>query len=56
MLVIMSHGEEGCFFGRDGARVDIEKVIELFNNEKCKGLQNKPKVPILMYGAVYAHQ
>ncbi|XP_076825776.1 caspase-2-like [Clavelina lepadiformis] len=44
MVAVMSHGEQGCFFGRDGNKVDIEHVLQLFGNENCPGLQNKPKI------------
>lgn len=46
MLVAMSHGEEGCFFGRDGKPVYTDKIIDLFNNASCKGLRDKPKASL----------
>ena len=43
-VTIMSHGHEGLFYGRDGGVIHIEEMINLFNNQKCPSLQNKPKV------------
>jgi len=44
IMVIMSHGHDGVIYGRDGMPVSIEKTLQLFNNENCRSLQNKPKV------------
>lgn len=43
-IVLMSHGLDGFIFGRDGKAVDLVAVYDLFSNEKCPYLQNKPKV------------
>nr|CAB3227789.1 caspase-2 [Phallusia mammillata] len=44
ITVVMSHGNNGVFYGRDGKPVFIDPMLELFSNERCKGLQNKPKI------------
>ncbi|XP_039272871.2 caspase-2-like [Styela clava] len=43
-IVLMSHGQDGIIFGRDGKAVSLPDVYDLFSNEKCPHLQNKPKV------------
>ena len=48
-VTIMSHGHEGVFYGRDGGIINIEEMVNLFNNQKCPSLQNKPKVSVTRF-------
>lgn len=43
-VVLMSHGENGVIFGRDGQPVNLEEIYSFYSNENCLLLQNKPKV------------
>ncbi|CAH1233155.1 CASP2 [Branchiostoma lanceolatum] len=44
VVVMMSHGEPEHIFGRDGQRVNIPKIIGMFNNKNCPALREKPKL------------
>uniref|UniRef100_H2YYD2 Caspase-2 n=1 Tax=Ciona savignyi TaxID=51511 RepID=H2YYD2_CIOSA len=44
VVAVLSHGDEGYFCGRDGRQVSIENMVDLFNNENCVALHNKPKL------------
>lgn len=43
VLVILSHGYKEGFISSDGETLKREKILEMFNNEKCPRLQGKPK-------------
>ncbi|RWS24490.1 uncharacterized protein B4U80_13211, partial [Leptotrombidium deliense] len=47
MLFLMSHGEKSGnsvrIYGSDGLFADVDKIIDLFNEEKCPTLKWKPK-------------
>ena len=44
VLWLMSHGQEGQFYGADGETVPIETVRDFFSNAKCQTLRGKPKL------------
>ncbi|XP_062891547.1 caspase-14-like isoform X2 [Mobula hypostoma] len=46
-VFILAHGLEGKVKGRDNEEVDLEEIFELFNNEECLSLQQKPKVFVI---------
>ena len=43
----MSHGEEGFIKMKDGEKVSLEDIFEMFNNKNCPALQEKPKIFII---------
>jgi len=43
VVIVLSHGENGCIFGTDGNRCPTEWILEQFNNERCQNLIGKPK-------------
>ena len=43
ILTILSHGEDGHFYARDGDRINIEILLRQFNNTNCPKLAGKPK-------------
>ena len=44
VLWLMSHGQDGQFYGADGQTVPIETVRDLFSNAQCSTLKGKPKI------------
>lgn len=44
VLWLMSHGQNGLFYGSDGETVPIETVRDFFSNANCPSLKGKPKV------------
>ncbi|CAG2164296.1 unnamed protein product [Oppiella nova] len=44
VVIILSHGNESGVEGTDRIAVPIEAVLEMFNNENCPKLVDKPKV------------
>ena len=44
VLCLMSHGQEGLFYGSDGQTVLFQTVCDFFGQEKCRTLRRKPKV------------
>ena len=44
VLCLMSHGQEGMFYGADGETVPLETVCDFFSNSKCRTLRGKPKL------------
>lgn len=44
VLWLMSHGQEGQFYGADGKTVPIETVRDFFSNARCSTLKGKPKI------------
>lgn len=44
ILWLMSHGQDGLFYGTDGDTVPIETVRDFFTNANCPSLRGKPKV------------
>ncbi|XP_058873431.1 caspase-14-like isoform X2 [Acipenser ruthenus] len=46
-VVTASHGNLGTISGSDNKRVELNRMFELFRNDKCPKLRNKPKVFII---------
>ncbi|XP_072102318.1 caspase-14-like [Mobula birostris] len=46
-VFILAHGSEGKVKGRDKKEVDLEEIFDMFNNEECCSLQQKPKVFVI---------
>lgn len=44
VLILMSHGEGSCIFGKDGEPVQLKTLTNIFSNEQCKGLYGKPRL------------
>ena len=44
VLWLMSHGQDGQFYGADGQTVPIDTVRDLFSNAQCPTLKGKPKI------------
>ncbi|XP_053077619.1 uncharacterized protein LOC106966703 isoform X4 [Acinonyx jubatus] len=47
LVTLMSHGEKGFIKMKDGERVSLEDIFEMFNNKNCPALQEKPKIFII---------
>lgn len=43
VCVLLSHGDEGVFFGTDGS-IDLKSLTSLFRGDRCKSLVGKPKL------------
>ncbi|XP_019958716.2 caspase-3 [Paralichthys olivaceus] len=43
VCVLLSHGDEGVFFGTDGS-VELRYLTSLFRGDRCKSLVGKPKL------------
>ncbi|KAK5899169.1 hypothetical protein CesoFtcFv8_008675 [Champsocephalus esox] len=43
VCVLLSHGDEGVFFGTDGS-VELKFLTSLFRGDRCKSLVGKPKL------------
>ncbi|KAM9413968.1 caspase-3b isoform 1-T1 [Salvelinus alpinus] len=43
VCVMLSHGDEGVFYGTDG-NVELQKLTGLFRGDRCKTLVGKPKL------------
>nr|QDK54780.1 caspase-3 [Mugil incilis] len=43
VCVLLSHGDEGVFFGTDGS-VELKFLTSLFRGDRCKTLAGKPKL------------
>lgn len=43
ICVLLSHGDEGVFFGTDGS-VELKYLTSLFRGDRCKSLVGKPKL------------
>ncbi|XP_059814773.1 caspase-14-like isoform X1 [Hypanus sabinus] len=46
-VFILAHGSEGKVMGRDREEADLEEIFDMFNNEECLHLQQKPKVFVI---------
>jgi len=44
VLCILSHGEKGSVFGKDGELVTLEELQTLFDGRHCWQLAGRPKV------------
>ncbi|XP_013776997.1 cell death protein 3-like [Limulus polyphemus] len=44
VVIILSHGEYDIVYGTDAEEVQVEKILDYFNNESCPLLQGKPKM------------
>lgn len=47
LVTLMSHGEKGFIKMKDGDKVSLEDVFEMFNNKNCPALHEKPKIFII---------
>ena len=47
VVCILSHGGEGFVIGRDGNRVYINEIMNIFDNKNCSLMREKPKVLII---------
>ncbi|XP_037382609.1 caspase-14-like [Talpa occidentalis] len=47
LVTLMSHGEKGFIKMKDGEKVSLEDIFEMFNNKNCPALQEKPKIFII---------
>jgi hypothetical protein len=47
VVAILSHGDEGLIFSKDGRKVSTEWLLSRFNNDGCPALKGKPKFFIL---------
>lgn len=43
VCVMLSHGDEGVFFGTDGS-VELKTLTSLFRGDRCPSLVGKPKL------------
>uniref|UniRef100_A0AAQ6IAZ9 Caspase-3 n=1 Tax=Anabas testudineus TaxID=64144 RepID=A0AAQ6IAZ9_ANATE len=43
ICVLLSHGDEGVFFGTDGS-IELKFLTSLFRGDRCKSLVGKPKL------------
>ncbi|KAF7663914.1 hypothetical protein LDENG_00195920 [Lucifuga dentata] len=43
VFVLLSHGDEGVFFGTDGS-VELKNLTSLFRGDRCKSMAGKPKL------------
>ncbi len=43
ILVVLSHGRDGCIITSDGRQIATEAIYERFNNQRCPNLAGKPK-------------
>lgn len=43
VCVLLSHGDEGVFFGTDGS-IELKYLTSLFRGDRCKSLAGKPKL------------
>lgn len=44
VLWLMSHGQDGQFYGADGETISIETVRDFFSSKNCSTLKGKPKI------------
>jgi hypothetical protein len=43
-VIFLSHGDNGEIIGVDGKSVEVEELLEFFNNDECDYLKGKPKM------------
>ncbi|KAK0134702.1 Caspase-3 [Merluccius polli] len=43
ICVLLSHGDDGVFFGTDGS-IELKSLTSLFRGDRCKSLVGKPKL------------
>jgi len=43
-VIILSHGDTNVIYGSDGEIIVVDYILELFNNQNCSLLINKPKM------------
>ena len=44
ILVILSYGGDGTVFCEDGKELKVQDIINIYSNEKCNTLKDKPKM------------
>ncbi len=49
VVAILSHGIDGIIEGIDGKPADEEEILNLFSDEQCKQLADKPKLFIFVH-------
>ncbi|XP_043823205.1 caspase-14-like isoform X2 [Dromiciops gliroides] len=47
LVTLMAHGEEGVIKTKLEERVNLSDIFEMFSNEKCPVLQEKPKIFVI---------
>ena len=48
LVFIMTHGSDNdMLYGSDGETIPLKQLVEIFENDKCKELVNKPKIFII---------
>lgn len=48
IVTIMTHGGPGnTLYGRDGKKIQLKKLAQIFNSAECKDLKGKPKIFII---------
>lgn len=47
VVILLSHGTESAIYGTDGIEMDLNDIISLFDNKRCKQMIGKPKVFIV---------
>lgn len=51
-IIILSHGTTQGIYGVDGGLVELDLIIEQFDNRNCKHMREKPKVRSLVCNKV----
>lgn len=49
VCVLLSHGDDGIFFGIDGS-VELKYLTSLFRGNRCRSLVGKPKLFFIQVG------
>ena len=44
VVFLMSHGCNGFIFGRDGDKLSIDSLVDMFDGTHCPALRGKPKL------------
>ena len=48
LVFIMTHGSDNdMLYGSDGETIPLKQLVEIFESDKCKELENKPKIFII---------
>lgn len=47
VVILLSHGTESAIYGTDGIEMDLNDIISMFDNKRCKQMIGKPKVFIV---------
>lgn len=52
VCVLLSHGDEGIFFGTDGS-IELKYLTSLFRGNRCRSLVGKPKMFFIQVGLLF---